>query len=109
MLLVDRVVYVLAAEQFLFHLAPQRGRDSRVTPEVRERLVETLGDNCQLPRCVDDVRGALLHEQDVIGGPSVRVGRTGERAQGKRPAGAQPVSHAENRTEIGKVAVPHRQ
>jgi hypothetical protein len=71
--------------------------------------VEALGDDRQLPCGVDHATGTLLHQERVIGGPPVRVGRAGERAQGKRPAGAQPAGHAENRREVREVAVPQRQ
>ena len=71
--------------------------------------MEALGDNRQLPCGVDHATGPLLHQERVIGGPPVRVGRAGERAQGKRPAGTQPAGHAENRPQVRKVAVPQRQ
>jgi hypothetical protein len=48
---VSRVLFptrVLTAEKFPFHRAPQRGRDFRIAPEVRERLMEPLRDNGQL-------------------------------------------------------------
>jgi hypothetical protein len=50
MLLTHCVVYIVPAEQFLFHLPPQRGRDFRITTEIGQRLMESLGDNRQLPR-----------------------------------------------------------
>src|SRR5260370_18351734 len=106
MLFIYRVSHILGAELSFSHLPPQRGRDSGVTTEICQRLMETLGDNCQLPRGVDNTAGTLLHEQGIIGRPPVRVGGAGKRPQGKCPAPAPPAGPAENRPAVPDAAVP---
>lgn len=63
----DGVVDVGAAEQFLFHLAPERRADLCVAADVGEGLVEALRDDGQAAGRVQDVARAFLDQQDVVG------------------------------------------
>src|SRR5690242_387947 len=53
----DCRVNVTSAEQFLFHLPPQRGTDLSISTVVSKRLVEALRNHRQLACGIENVAG----------------------------------------------------
>src|ERR1017187_1680401 len=92
----ESIVNILAAKQFLFHLAKQRRSDSHVIGIISHRLVETLRNNRELPRRVDNTSGTLLNKKDVVRSAAVWARRTSKGTKRKRATRAKPISGIED-------------
>jgi hypothetical protein len=87
--LAQRAVYVVAAEQFFFHLPPKCRTDLSIGSEFCQRLVESLGYYRQ-PACgVYDVPGALLHQEKIVRLAPMRIRWSGDRTQCESTTGAK--------------------
>jgi hypothetical protein len=84
--LTHRVVYIVAAEQFFFHLPSKRTADLRVGPVVGQRLMKSLRYYGETAYGVDNVAGSLLHEQWIVRVTAIPAGGAGDRAQSESAA-----------------------